>query len=467
MTALVRGELKSYRELPLLLYQIQTKFRDELRPRGGLLRTREFVMKDGYSFSADVDSLDQVFDVVARSYDRIHARCGVDAVMTEGLSGAMGGWGAMEFMALCPDGEDRLFLCDTCGYAANDDCCECVAAPHVEPDEDWGECVKVETPGRRTVGEVCEFLDVEPARLVKTLLFWGDGCYYAALVRGDREVREAKLQAALGVAEMRMADDEEVERLSGAPVGYAGPVGLPADITIVADSEVRGMTGCVVGGNEADAHLASVAVGRDFTVQQYADLREATHGDKCPRCEEGYLRTARGIETANIFKLGTKYSEAFHATFAGPEGGEHPLVMGCYGLGVSRLIAAIAETHHDDAGLIWPLTVAPFETVILLLDPDSASLTAAADGLHGALCATGHDCLLDDRPLRPGAKFKDADLVGYPVQVVVGKRTAEEGRIEVRTRRGDIALTPTVAEGDEAVAEVCRVLRAELEAGTP
>ncbi len=450
ITDLVAGEITSYRQLPLTLYQIQTKFRDEMRPRGGLIRVKEFTMKDAYSFDIDQAGLDRSYQAMYEAYVRIFDRLGLEVVVVEAEAGSMGGHDTREFMVLAESGEDTVFMCDSCDYAAN---AECAAARPPEPTKSrdkLGEAVLVDTPGTTTIEQVCAVLGTAPDQLVKTLLYKADDGFVAALVRGDRELNETKLQRVAQADELRMATAEEILQLTGAEVGYSGPVGLPDNVQIIADHQIAAMSDFVVGANQSDAHLVGVNAEVDFRVDRYADLQQAGAGDGCPQCAEGYLTAHRSIEMGHIFKLGSKYSQSLDAVFTDAEGREQPMVMGCYGIGVSRAVAAIVEQHHDENGIIWPLSVAAFDVVILLLDPENDELTAVANGLATELEQDGFEVMVDDRAERPGVKFKDADLIGYPLIIVVGRRTADSGEVEVR-RRAD-STEKVVAADDAAVA---------------
>jgi len=437
-TDLAAADMASYRQLPMTLYQITPKFRNELRPRGGLVRAREFIMKDAYSFDADHAGLDASYQAMYDAYVRILERLQLPTAVVQADAGSMGGWGTLEFMLATPDGEDTLYLCSQCDYAANAECATSPPAEPVEPPAD-GQPQRVETPNARTVEEVCRQLGCAPALLVKTLLFRagdaaGDGRFVAALVRGDRELNETKLANQVRAAELRMANVAEIEEATKAPQGFSGPVGLPAAVAIIADPEVLAMRDFVVGANQADAHLTGVNHGRDFRVDEVVDLRQAVAGDRCPRCGQGELQQQRGIELAHVFKLGTKYAEDLGAVFADQEGHERPAVMGCYGFGISRAIAALVESWHDQDGIVWPLAAAPYDVAVLVLDLEPA-LLERAEQLAAAAEQHGFEVLMDDRDLRPGVKFKDADLIGYPLQVVVGRRARDEGLLEVRRRR--------------------------------
>jgi prolyl-tRNA synthetase len=431
ITDIVRRDVRSYRELPLNLYQIQTKGRDEPRPRGGVVRGREFIMLDSYSFDRNWDDLDLAYDKMYVAFARIFARCGLDAVVVEADSGAIGGKDSQEYTVVTDAGEDTILICESCCYGANAEKCEIGKRPVKKSDEDQQAIELVDTPNARTIDQVTSFLKKSPKKLVKTLIYKVDGEVVAALVRGDREINEPKLRNALGAKSVEMADPDTIMEITGAEVGFAGPVGLKG-VKIVADREVEGMCNFVVGGNKTDAHYVNVNLGRDFDVTEFADIRVASKGDACPKCD-GTLKTERGMEVGHIFKLGTRYSESMDAKFLDDDGKEKPFIMGCYGAGVSRMLAAIPEVHNDQDGMIWPVSVAPFEVVIILLNSDDEDQCNAATRLYEELQQNGVDVLLDERDERPGVKFKDADLMGAPIQVVAGRLSAE-GKVEIRRR---------------------------------
>ncbi len=456
MTDLVAGDLHSYRDLPFTLYQIQVKFRDEMRPRGGLLRVKEFLMKDAYSFDADEAGLSVSYQAMYDAYARVMERLQTRALVVKADAGSMGGSDTREFMVLTEAGEDTVFMCDRCDYAANAECAA-VKPPHpIRSPYKAGDAELVQTPGMKTVEQVCQFLDTTPENLAKTLLLNVDGRVVAAMVRGDRELNEFKLRNLLHAEQLRMATPEEVLATTGAPLGFSGPVQLHDDVQIIADLEIATMSEFVVGANQADAHLVGVELERDFVVDQFADIRHAVPGDACPECEEGYLTTRRGMEMGHVFKLGTKYAQALGARYLDPHGEEKVAVMGCYGFGISRAVAALVETHHDDNGIVWPVSVAPFHVGVLLLDPELHGLGEAAGRLECELEAAGLEVMVDDREERPGVKFKDADLIGYPIQVVMGKRTAQEGKVEVRRRRDKAERVVPLEEATAAARELAR-----------
>jgi len=432
VTDLVRHEIRSYRQLPINLYQIQTKFRDEIRPRFGLMRGREFVMKDGYSFDKDDAGADASYWAMYKAYIRIFERLGLKFRAVSADSGSIGGSFSHEFMVLAETGEDTIAYCDACDFGANVEKAEAVCPP----PGDIAPCPPAETvatPGRHTVEEVAAFLEVTPDRIVKTLVYVADGKTVAALVRGDRELNEVKFKNLLDAKDIRLASPEEVTAATKAPVGFAGPVGL-AGIPIYADRELALAADWIVGANAADAHLRHVDLGRDATIVSFTDLRQVAPGDPCPKCGAP-LSFAKGIEVGHVFKLGLKYSKSLNATFLDEAGKEQFMIMGCYGIGVSRIVAACIEQNNDASGIIFPPAIAPFEVALLNLNAKDAEASAKADELYDALTAAGIETLLDDREERPGVKFKDADLMGFPIQLTLGGKGLARGIVETKDRR--------------------------------
>ncbi|MEN8199728.1 MAG: proline--tRNA ligase [Thermodesulfobacteriota bacterium] len=450
ITDLARREIRSYRDLPKNLYQIQTKFRDEIRPRFGLMRGREFIMKDAYSFDVDDQAASESYRIMHDAYTRIFQRCGLEFRPVEADSGTIGGSFSHEFMVLADTGEDTLVICSSCDYAANCEKAE-VAAP-VADDSSLLEMEKVETPGKRKVPAVCEFMNIQPAELVKTMVYKVDGEPVAVLLRGDREVEEVKLKNLLGGVEVEMADDKEVYDATGVPTGYLGPVGIK--IKLLVDQEVAAMRNFVVGANEKNYHLKNVNMGRDFAGETVADLRQITADDPCPFCG-AELGLKEGIEVGHIFKLGTGYSESMHAVYQDQDGEDKPMVMGCYGIGVSRIVAAAIEQNHDENGMIFPMPLAPMQVILLNLGLKDDEINGTAEKLYTDLQESGVEVLFDDRDERPGSKFKDADLLGIPLRVTVGKRLSKDGVVELRQRKsGDTEeLKP-----EELVSRVCELI---------
>ena len=435
VTDLVRRIVRSYRELPLNLYQIQTKFRDEVRPRFGLMRGREFIMKDAYSFHADVEDCRREYDNMVQTYKRIFTRCGLQFRPVEADTGAIGGSQSHEFQVLAESGEDAIVSCNKCEYAANVQKAEIKARPAARDlNAESPALQKVSTPGKKSVLEVAEFLKLAPERFIKTIVYKTDtGELVAALVRGDHEINEVKLQAVLGSREVALANEAEVAAATHVVPGFLGPIGLK--LRVVADLSVQGMRGAVTGANETDAHFIAVDQERDFTPSAFADLRLAVDGDPCPRCDQGRLETYRGIEVGQVFYLGKKYSESMGATYLDAEGRERPVEMGCYGIGISRLVAAAIEQNNDANGIIWPFSIAPFHVLLLPINYKDQAIQAVSDRLYQELQKCGIEVLLDDRDERPGVKFKDADLIGIPLRLTVGAKGLEKGRVELRWRR--------------------------------
>ncbi|RNC67575.1 MAG: proline--tRNA ligase [Desulfuromonadales bacterium] len=447
VTDIVRREVKSYRQMPLNLYQIQTKFRDEIRPRFGLMRGREFIMKDAYSFDVDSAAADVSYDKIYQAYRRIFQRCGLNFRAVEADTGSIGGSFSHEFMVLADSGEDAIVSCAVCEYAANVEQAESRLFPaeHAEPRP----LERVDTPHKRSVEEVTAFLGIPASSLVKTLLCVADGVPVAVLIRGDHDLNAIKLAKVLGCETLEMANEETVERVTGAPVGFAGPVGLK--VKIVADLLVQGMKNFVTGGNARDLHLKNVNLERDFTPATIADVRNVVHGDPCPRCEGGHLEMWRGIEVGHVFKLGTKYSEALRATYLDGDGKEQVIFMGCYGIGVGRTVAACIEQNHDENGIIFPIPIAPFHCIVSAVNAKDAEVMAASEELYRSLVTAGVEVLLDDRDERPGSKFKDADLIGIPLRVVVGSKNLAQGKVELKIRRGGEVLLLPLADAVERV----------------
>lgn len=452
ITALVRNELRSYKQLPVNLYHIQDKFRDEFRPRYGLMRGREFIMKDAYSFSATQESLQEEYDKMKEAYANICVRCGVHALPVVADSGEIGGDTSVEFMALADAGEASLVYCDDCGFAADDEAASTKVSFTEGPGN--GTLEKVETPGLGTIEAVAEFFGFPKNGTRKSLaLIDSEGKPVVAIVPGDHELNECKAEHVFGKG-YRMMTDEELEKF-GLFKGFIGPVHLPAGIKLVCDSSLKESKSWACGANEVDYHFTGACPDRDFKVDEWADLVTVLAGDPCPHCGKP-LSSARGIEVSQVFQLGTKYSEAMGATFMDEDGKEKPLIMGCYGVGVSRTLAAIVEQHNDENGIIWPVSVAPYEVSVIPLDPKKEDCAKATDRLVQELLNAGLDVVVDDRDERPGFKFADNDLMGFPYQIVIGKRGLKNGTFELKDRatgeREDISI-------DEAAAIVAARVR--------
>jgi prolyl-tRNA synthetase len=429
VTYLARREIHSYRQLPFVVYQVQTKFRDEPRSRGGLIRAREFIMKDAYSFHADHADLDVYYPQMYRAYASTFRRCGVEAVAVEASPGLMGGAGSHEFMALNDDGEDTLIMCGECDYAANAE--SAVARRGQGQGEPARSLEEVATPGMTTIDDVASYLGITPRQTLKAIFYVAEGELAFVVIRGDLEVNEAKLAGLLGVTDLRLAEQQEVEE-AGIVAGYASPIGLAAQVKVVADESVNWGSNFVAGANKAGYHLCNVNHPRDFEVDVLGDIAAVQDGDPCPSCE-GRLHAARGIELGHIFKLGTRYSELMGATFLDKAGEPRPLVMGCYGIGVGRLMAAIVEQRHDNRGIVWPLSVAPYHFHLLVLG-DEREIVDTAESLYHTLQNQGCEILYDDRNESAGVKFNDADLIGIPFRLTVGPRSLKTGGIEIKRR---------------------------------
>jgi prolyl-tRNA synthetase len=431
ITIIARDEMRSYRDLPQTFYQILTKFRDEIRPRYGVMRAREFIMKDAYSFHADDDCLDRTYRRIETAYRRIIERCGLEYVIVEAESGYIGGSESHEFMVLAENGEDMLLSCQ-CGYAVNLE----KAAARVRKGgkgEALDKYEEVSTPGASTIEQVSEFLGIPDEGIVKTLLYRTGERTVAVIVPGDREVNDIKLVRVFDDPEIRFLEPREIEAVTGGPVGFSGPVGLPDDVEIVADTLIQNFEGMVVGANRADTHLRGVVAGRDFKIDRSDDLVYARAGDICPNCGKG-LSSSRGIEVGHIFKLGTKYSSSMNATFLDDKGESHHFIMGCYGFGVSRMVAAAIEQNFDKDGIVWPMSIAPFQVLLLPLNAGDEAVMNAATSLEKELTGAGLEVLMDDRDLSPGVKFKDADLTGVPLRITIGRKI-KDGVVELFHRK--------------------------------
>lgn len=428
-TDIARNEIKSYKQLPLNLYQIQTKYRDERRPRFGVMRSREFIMKDAYSFDKDQNGLDVSYMKMYEAYTNIFKRCSLDCSAVEADSGAMGGSGSAEFMVKSEVGEDEVVFCSCCNYAANME--KAPAISEYQAEETYLELKKTHTPEVRSVEELVKFFNATEKKFAKTLIYKADEKVVAVMVRGDRAVNEIKVINAIGGAiEFEMANVETVKNATSAEVGFAGPIDLKVDVLLV-DEEVSKMYNFITGANETGFHYENVNYGRDFT-GKIGDFRNVTEGDKCPKCQ-GTLTIARGVEVGHIFKLGTKYSASMGATFIDENGEDKPLEMGCYGIGINRTMAAIIEQHHDENGITWPLAVAPYQAIVVPVVTKDEEQMRVAEELYCKLKQIGVEVLMDDRNERVGVKFKDSDLIGIPMRITVGKKISE-GKVEFKLR---------------------------------
>jgi prolyl-tRNA synthetase len=453
ITSLVKDEIKSYKRLPLTLYQIQTKFRDEKRPRFGLLRGREFIMKDAYSFHATQESLDEVYEQVREAYSRIFTRCGLNFRAVIADSGAMGGKDTHEFMVLSEIGEDTIAYSDSSDYAANIEMAPVVAS-YEKVDEPLMELEKKETPNKKSIEEVAQFFQVPKEKLIKSVLFKVDEKFVLVLVRGDHEVNDVKLKNLYQASVVELASAEETEQVMGVSPGFLGPIGASDKVEIVADYAVQAVVNGICGANENDLHYIGVNPDRDFTVTKYEDIRFIQEGDPSPD-GKGRIKFAKGIEVGHVFKLGTRYSEAMKAEFLDEKGKTNPIIMGCYGIGVSRLLSAVVEQFHDENGIIWPAKLAPFEVHLIPVNMKNEEQVKVAEQIYHDLQAEGYEVLYDDRAERPGVKFADSDLIGIPVRITVGKR-AGEGIVEVKERKSGNSIEVSVDQLKEQLAKLLR-----------
>ncbi len=434
VTDLVSAYVQSYQDLPFTLYQIQTKFRDELRPRFGIVRTKEFIMKDAYSFHRDEKDLALTYQKIYEVYKNIMARIGLEIRIVEADSGIMGGSISHEFMVVCPYGEDKIAICDTCRTAVSRDAAHRHFSTEVpEVIEKAGQPVEFDTPDIKTIAELSERFKIKESRMIKTILYVADLKIVAACVLGVDEVNESKLKKTLKVKALRLATPEEIERATGAPLGFSGPVGLKG-VSIIVDADILKAPSFVTGANQKNKHLKGVHFGRDFRADQIADIRFAKEGDSCPKCHAPY-QFLTAMEIGHTFQLGTRYSKPLEANFRDEKGEVHPIVMGCYGIGVNRLIAAAIEQHNDEKGIVWPISIAPFQIILMTLNEADEKSRAFALKLYGELEKASYEVLYDDRNERVGVKFNDAELIGIPIQVIVSERNLAEGQIEIKTRK--------------------------------
>lgn len=467
VTDLVAKHFSSYRQLPITLYQIQTKFRNEERPRFGILRTSEFLMKDAYSFSTSLEQLNEAYQAMYDAYCRIFTRCGLEYIPVEAESGPIGGDGSHEFMIPAGNGEDSILKCSGCQYGANVERAETgrQRSNIALPEADMKPITEISTPHAGSIEAVCKTLKCKPHKLIKTLIFKADGVPVAVLIRGDRDANENKIRRALRASTIELADEETIRSVTGAPIGFAGPVGIKCDILV--DHDIPSITNAVTGANKADAHFVNVCHGRDWNLPQTADghwatfdLRNAAADDPCPKCSAP-LALVHGIEVGHVFKLGTKYSVSLDANYLDEKETQHPIIMGCYGIGVNRILAGLAETRHDVNGLIWPMAIAPYEVVICPLNINETEVMAEAERFYRELQSAGVDVLLDDRDVRAGVKFKDADLIGIPIRIVLGGKGVAAGEVEIKHRTQAEPEKHPLSEGVRVVTEFVKAAKSE------
>jgi prolyl-tRNA synthetase len=454
ITTIVKQDVHSYRDLPLLLYQIQNKYRDEIRPRFGLMRGREFIMKDLYSFDMDEAGLDLSYKKMHEAYKRIFERMNLKYRVVEADSGAIGGNESHEFMVLASSGEAQIVYCDNCHYAANVEKAQCQAQEAVKAKSIVVKALeKIHTPGVRTVDDVMQKLAVPIESIAKTLIYWADGEYVGAVIRGDRELNEIKFKNILRCNELVIADEKQIREVLGISVGSLGPIG--AKFKVYADQEIEFMDNFICGANEDGYHLINVNMSRDFVPETIADLRNAVKGDSCPVCS-AELDTIRGIEVGHIFKLGTKYSEVMKASFLDNNGQEKPFIMGCYGIGVSRTMAAAVEQNHDENGIIWPIPIAPYQVIIVPVNTKKTEQMELAWSLYHQLLGLGLEVIIDDRDERAGVKFKDADLTGIPLRITIGPKALQEDKVELKKRWEKETVLVAI---ENIVEEINRILK--------
>ncbi len=459
VTDLVSRHISSYRQLPLTLYQIQTKFRNEERPRFGVLRTSEFLMKDAYSFGTSLEQLDEAYRRMYDAYCRIFTRCGLNYIAVEAESGPIGGDASHEFMVPAGNGEDRIVRCANCTYAANLERADTGRkSPDIRTPAGAATVRKVPTPGASSIEQVSKLLKCRPEQMIKTLIYVADSKPVAVLIRGDHEANAGKVRRALGAGRVELADEATIRAVTGAPVGFAGPVGIKC--AVIADHDVPGIKDAVTGANEGDAHLTGVNIGRDYQPGGTFDLRNAAAGDPCPKCERP-LEFVHGIEVGHVFKLGTKYTVSLGADFLDEKEQRHPIIMGCYGIGVNRIVAALCENSNDENGLIWPLSLAPYEVLVIPLNVTDAEVQQVADRYVAELEQAGIEVLYDDRDARPGVKFKDADLIGIPLRIVIGGKGLKDGHVEIKWRTSSEPDKVPVAEGARTAIEWLKEKREE------
>ena len=455
ITDIVRKEFRSYKQLPVNLYQIQAKFRDEIRPRFGVMRAREFIMKDGYSFDADGEGAERSYWLMYEAYNRIFERCDLEFRAVLADTGNIGGSFSHEFMVLAPTGEDIIMSCNKCDYAANLELAEIGERRKNETTKDNEESMslsEVNTPDLKSVEGVSSFLKVRPSKLIKTMIIETEGEPVAALVRGDHELSLTKLKRAIDAEYVELATEKAIEEVTNGPIGFSGPVGIK--INVIADRAIENIRNGITGANKKDFHLINVNLNRDFSVDKFADIRVACNDDSCPKCGTGSLNSSRGIEVGHVFMLGTKYSEAMDATFVGASGKERFFIMGCYGIGIGRTVAAAIEQNYDDNGIVLPISIAPFEVIILPLNVRHEQIFNVAEDLYSKLNQSGVEVVIDDREESAGIKFKDADLLGIPIHVVIGQRTLKEDSVEIKLRKGGVSRKVKVREVEKEIRSI-------------
>jgi prolyl-tRNA synthetase len=454
VTDLVRTNVKSYKELPVNLYQIQNKFRDEIRPRFGVMRSREFIMKDAYSFDKDEAGLEKSYKVMYEAYNKIFDRCGLKYKVVHADPGPIGGGFSQEYMVLSPTGEDEIIHCEKCDYAASMEMATYKTDPKskVQDTKQVPSIQKVKTPNIKTIEELEKFLKVTQDRMIKTLLYKAGGKVIAVLIRGDHQLNESRLKKILATDELELADPATVEKISKAPVGFAGPVGLK-DVKIYADKAVTEVEDGITGANEADAHVIHVKYGRDYKADEVDNFRLAIEGDICPKCGEKLIKT-RGIEVGHIFKLGTKYSLKMNATFLDESGKTKPFIMGCYGIGITRIAGAVIEQNNDQFGIKWPASIAPYKVAVVPVNSKEAQQSEVAEKLYKELVDNGIDALLDDRESSVGVKLKDMDLIGLPIKIIIGPKSLVEGKVEVKLRSDNSVTLVAIADAVKKVKEL-------------
>jgi len=456
ITDLVRNNVKSYKELPLNLYQIQTKYRDEIRPRFGVMRAREFIMKDAYSFDRNEAGLEGSYKIMYETYNRIFDRCGLKYKIVHADPGPIGGGFSQEYMVISPTGEDEIMHCEKCDYAASKEMTEVKRSEmgDARREKQTPKIEKVKTPNIKTIEELEKFLQVPQNRMIKTLLYKAGDKVIAVLIRGDHELNESRLKKILGREDIEMADAATVEKISGAPVGFAGPVGLKG-LKIYADRSVTEIDDGITGANEKDAHITHVQYGRDYKADEIDNLRLAKEGDPCPKCG-GKLVITRGIEVGHIFKLGTKYSEKMKATYLDEDGKEKQYIMGCYGIGVSRIAGAVIEQNHDEFGIKWPLSIAPYKVAVVPVNIKEKEQSRVAEKIYDDLATAGIEVIFDDRDASVGVKLKDMDLIGFPIKVIIGPRSLAEKKIEIKMRSDGKIQSVDIDKAVDKLKELCR-----------